>query len=70
MMKQFLMYNFFYLEKKIIIINFKIKYEFQNLRKLKHKNIVKVKKLFIDSHLGKIYTIMEFVNAPEMFEAI
>ena len=53
-----------------MIINFKIKYEFQNLKKLNHKNIVKVKKLFIDSHLGKIYTIMEYVNAPEMFEAI
>ena len=53
-----------------LLKNLKIKFEFLHLRKLKHPRIIKVKRLFIDPILGKVYTIMELVNAPEMFITI
>ena len=48
----------------------KIKYEFENLKRLNHENIVCVHELYIDVVKGKIYTVMELVNGGEMFETI
>ena len=48
----------------------KIKYEFENLKRLNHENIVRVQELYIDVLKGKIYTVMELVNGGEMFETI
>lgn len=44
--------------------------EFMNHRKLKHKNIVAVHELYIDTMRNKIYTIMELVRCREMFDVI
>lgn len=56
--------------KKFDMFNCQIKKEFQNIVKLNHPNIVKVLELYIDPLEGKIYSVMEFVEASEMFEAI
>ena len=48
----------------------KLKYEFENLKRLNHENIVGVHELYIDVVKGKIYTVMELVNGGEMFETI
>ena len=48
----------------------KIKYEFENLKRLNNENIVRVHELYIDVVKGKIYTVMELVNGGEMFENI
>jgi len=52
------------------LINFQIKYEFENLKRLNHENIVRVHELYIDVVKGKIYTVMELVNCGEIFETI
>ncbi|KAL4500362.1 hypothetical protein ABPG72_003313 [Tetrahymena utriculariae] len=44
--------------------------EFKNLRELHHPNIVKVYELYVDETKGRIYTIMELVEAKEMFDVI
>ncbi|KAL4454207.1 hypothetical protein ABPG74_012164 [Tetrahymena malaccensis] len=44
--------------------------EFKNLRELNHPNIVKVYELYVDETKGRIYTIMELVEAKEMFDVI
>lgn len=64
-MKQFLM-----LKKEKYLLFIKIKYEFENLKRLNHENIVRVQELYIDVLKGKIYTVMELVNGGEMFETI
>ena len=74
-MKQYLMllinYTILLKKKKFNFFFFgKIKFEFNNLKKLNHPSIIKVKQLFIDWFIGKVYTIMELVEAPEMFITI
>lgn len=64
-MKRYSM-QFFFMNKFF----YQIKFEFLHLKKLKHPNIIKVKQLLIDIHFGKVYTIMEFADAPEMFITI
>jgi len=44
--------------------------EFQNQRKLKHKNIIKVYDLYIDYFKKKIYTVMELAECREMFDVL
>ena len=44
--------------------------EFRNLKKIKHSNIVQVHKLFIDKNAGKMYYVMEYVEAKEMLEVL
>ncbi|KAL4508228.1 hypothetical protein ABPG72_021601 [Tetrahymena utriculariae] len=44
--------------------------EFKNIKKLNHPNIVKMYELFVDEVKRRIYTIMELVEAREMFQVI
>ncbi|KRX03946.1 Protein kinase-like domain [Pseudocohnilembus persalinus] len=44
--------------------------EFLNCKKLEHPNIVKVYELHIDTNNEKIYTIMEYIAAKQMFSVI
>ncbi|EAR95768.2 Serine/Threonine kinase domain protein (macronuclear) [Tetrahymena thermophila SB210] len=44
--------------------------EFKNIKKLNHPNIVRVYELYVDEIKRRIYTIMELVEASEMFEVI
>ena len=41
-----------------------------HMRKIDHPNVVKVYELYIDTTKNKIYTIMEYVKAQELFFAI
>ncbi len=41
--------------------------EFQNLRLLRHPNIIEVYELFIDSEHGYVYLLMEYFRSTEMF---
>ncbi|KAL4508229.1 hypothetical protein ABPG72_021602 [Tetrahymena utriculariae] len=44
--------------------------EFKNIKKLNHPNIVRVYELYVDEIKKRIFTIMELVEACEMFEVI
>ncbi len=44
--------------------------EFQNLRKLHHKNVIKVYELYVDYYKNKIYTIMELLECGEIAEVL
>jgi hypothetical protein len=44
--------------------------EFNNHRKLDHKNIIRVYEMYIDYFTKKIYTIMELAECQEMFEVL
>lgn len=44
--------------------------EFKNQRELHHPNIVEVYELYVDETKGRIYSIMELVEAKEMFDVI
>lgn len=44
--------------------------EFKCQRKLNHQIIVKVYELYVDETKKRIYSIMEFVDAREMFDVI
>ncbi len=44
--------------------------EFKNQKKLEHKNIIKCYDLYIDYYCKKIYTIMELIEAEEMFKVL
>jgi hypothetical protein len=41
--------------------------EFQNLRMLRHPNIIEVYELYIDSDHGYVYLVMEYFKSTEMF---
>jgi hypothetical protein len=40
------------------------------MKKIEHPNIVRVFELYIDTSKNKIFTIMEYVKAQELFYAI
>lgn len=40
------------------------------MKKLDHKNIVKMYEMYIDKTNGIIYTVMEYIKEKEMFEII
>ena len=40
------------------------------MRLLKHENIVAVYELYVDQQKKRIYTIMELVEAKEMFDVL
>lgn len=48
----------------------KIKNEFKNLMKLKHRNIVQAHELYIDYNHAKVYMLMELIQGREMFDYI
>ena len=67
-MKWFSMFAFKKFNNKLSFLE--IKCEFRHLKKLNHQNIVKVYELYIDQKQWKIYSIMEYVNGYEMFDAL
>lgn len=44
--------------------------EFELMKMLRHENVINVFSLFLDDTKGRIYTVMELVNAREMFSFI
>jgi len=54
-------------DTEILLLHVK---EFKNHRKLNHKNIIKVYKLFIDYFTKKAYIVMELAECGEMLETI
>lgn len=44
-----------------------IKKEFQHLKNLSHKNIIRVHELLIDNVSGIVYLVLEYFEGEEMF---
>lgn len=47
-----------------------IKKEFKHLKNLKHKNVVEMKEMYINSKEGEVHLVMEFFDGKEMFSML
>jgi serine/threonine protein kinase len=44
--------------------------EYELMKKLDHRNIVKAEDIYLERESGCIYTVMEMIDGKEMFEMI
>ena len=47
---------------------FQMKEEFRFMQKMNHDNIIKMKKLYLDSEHARVFLVMEHLKGKEMFE--